>query len=196
LVISAPMPSSLTEHDQQILDAARVEFETYGLRRANMDSVAKRAGVGRSTLYRRFPNKEALFAEVVRHQGREFLRALDAAIDGCGPKAAVVEAFAATAQLAHRMPLVARLLDSEPEALFTPGTAPGGALLREEFSARIATALKRCGSTMEQDDLLAVSEILQRVAISMVLFPGGQFDLADTAAVRRYAERHLTRLVD
>ena len=40
------MPSSLTEHDQQILDAARVEFETYGLRRANVDSVAKRAGVG------------------------------------------------------------------------------------------------------------------------------------------------------
>ena len=56
-----------------ILDAAREVFEQYGARRANVDDVARAAGISRSTLYRAYPNKEALLAAVVaRETGASF----------------------------------------------------------------------------------------------------------------------------
>ena len=57
-----------TDLDCTILDTARTVFETYGVRRANIEDVAARAGVSRSTIYRRFPTKEDLFLHVVRRE--------------------------------------------------------------------------------------------------------------------------------
>jgi len=55
---------------ETILDAALEEFLAYGLRRTNVDVVAKRAGVSRATLYRRFDGKDALVqAVLVRSAG-------------------------------------------------------------------------------------------------------------------------------
>ena len=41
----------------EILDAARDVFEEYGARRANVDDVAREAGISRSTLYRGSPTR-------------------------------------------------------------------------------------------------------------------------------------------
>jgi AcrR family transcriptional regulator len=50
----------------QILDAAFAEFGLRGLAAARLDDIAKRAGVAKGTIYLYFPNKEALFREMVR----------------------------------------------------------------------------------------------------------------------------------
>lgn len=50
----------------QILDAAFKEFGERGLAGARLDDIAKRAGVAKGTIYLYFPNKEALFREMVR----------------------------------------------------------------------------------------------------------------------------------
>lgn len=50
---------------QQILDAAFHEFGERGLAGARLDDIAKRAGVAKGTIYLYFPNKEALFREMV-----------------------------------------------------------------------------------------------------------------------------------
>jgi AcrR family transcriptional regulator len=47
----------------RILDAAREEFAEHGSE-ASMASIAHRAGVGTATIYRRFPTKEDLCAEL------------------------------------------------------------------------------------------------------------------------------------
>ena len=46
-----------TAMSDEILDAARDVFEQYGARRANVDDVARKAGISRSTLYRRLPQQ-------------------------------------------------------------------------------------------------------------------------------------------
>lgn len=51
---------------QQILDAAFAEFAQRGLAGARLDDIAKRAGVAKGTIYLYFPNKDALFKEMVR----------------------------------------------------------------------------------------------------------------------------------
>lgn len=55
------------EHHQAILDAATQVFARFGFAKASVDDIARRAGVGKGTVYLHFENKEALFATVVRN---------------------------------------------------------------------------------------------------------------------------------
>ena len=68
-----PDSESTNQTAQQILDAALALFLEFGLRRTTMDDVAKRAGIGRITVYRHYEDKNTLFQAVVM---RECLRAI------------------------------------------------------------------------------------------------------------------------
>jgi AcrR family transcriptional regulator len=46
--------------EQAVVDATIAEIDEKGLRNATMEGIAVRAGIGKATLYRRWPNKEAL----------------------------------------------------------------------------------------------------------------------------------------
>ncbi len=48
-----------------ILDAARAELVEHGFSRFRLEHVAARAGVGKATIYRRWPSKEALAQELL-----------------------------------------------------------------------------------------------------------------------------------
>jgi len=50
----------------QILDAALEVFAECGLSGARLEDIGRRAGVSKATIYVYFPNKEALFREVIR----------------------------------------------------------------------------------------------------------------------------------
>ncbi|WP_260195961.1 TetR/AcrR family transcriptional regulator [Actinophytocola gossypii] len=63
----------------RILDTARDVFATEGLG-VPMSEIARRAGLGVATLYRRFPTKEALVAEAFAEQMGECAGMLDAAL--------------------------------------------------------------------------------------------------------------------
>jgi AcrR family transcriptional regulator len=58
------MRTDAVKNRQRILDAAEAVFATEGVT-APIDVVAERAGLGVGTLYRHFPNKEALFEAIV-----------------------------------------------------------------------------------------------------------------------------------
>lgn len=54
------------ECDQAIIDATLVEYASHGLDGLSVDAVAARAGVGKATIYRRYPSKFDLVAAVAR----------------------------------------------------------------------------------------------------------------------------------
>lgn len=54
------------ERPQQIIEAALEIFGEHGLVGARLEDIARRAGIGKGTIYLYFPTKEALFREVVR----------------------------------------------------------------------------------------------------------------------------------
>ncbi|GAA4476376.1 helix-turn-helix domain-containing protein [Rhodococcus olei] len=177
-----------------MLDAARAEFERYGIRRTNMDDIARRAGISRSTLYRRFPNKDALVETLVLRDTAAFFAELDRVAADRDPRSAVVECFTRGVRLAQEMPLVARILESEPELILGLTNRTDGAPT-VQAAAQVAVTLRRSGVTMSDEDLSAVAEILVRIAVSLMLNPHGQLDISDQEAVRQYAERYLVRLV-
>lgn len=114
--------ASIRNVEDRILDAARACVEAFGVRRTTLTDVARRAGVSRPTVYRRWPDATALVADLLTRELRRIL-----ADQGDGPggpagedvRARLVRhaAGAARALLAH--PLFVRIVDTEPELLAT-----------------------------------------------------------------------------
>ena len=63
--VVARMRADARRNRERILAAARETFSEHGTD-AQMDEIARRAGVGVGTLYRHFPTKDALVGELVR----------------------------------------------------------------------------------------------------------------------------------
>ncbi|WP_414686005.1 TetR/AcrR family transcriptional regulator [Mycobacterium sp.] len=121
------------------------------MRRANIEDVAARAGVSRSTIYRRFPTKDDLFEHVVRREAELFFRTLDRATAGCDPRQAVIEAFALGVRLVQDSPLYSRIAESEPELLGMFSRSQVFPI--RQFADGIAHTLRRCGADIAEPDL-------------------------------------------
>ncbi|WP_229370765.1 TetR/AcrR family transcriptional regulator [Umezawaea beigongshangensis] len=76
--------SDALHNRERILDAAREVLTTRGLD-VPMTAIARRAGVGVATLYRRFPTREALITEMFVDQLDDCASALDDALDDPDP---------------------------------------------------------------------------------------------------------------
>jgi AcrR family transcriptional regulator len=68
---SKPLRADARRNRERIIEAARTVFAERG-GEAQMDDIAREAGVGVGTVYRHFPHKEALLAELVAAKFRTF----------------------------------------------------------------------------------------------------------------------------
>jgi AcrR family transcriptional regulator len=110
-----------TEEDT-LLDAARDCVLAVGLRRTTLTDVARRAGVSRMTIYRRWPDMTALVGDLMtREWGGLMQAAVEAASDGNGRAGSERDRFvtaavgAARALRAH--PMFRRIVELDPEIL-------------------------------------------------------------------------------
>ena len=78
--LERPMRADARRNRERILDGARAVFAERG-RDAQMDDVARAAGVGVGTVYRHFPDKEALMAELIRRKFVLFAERARAALE-------------------------------------------------------------------------------------------------------------------
>jgi AcrR family transcriptional regulator len=79
-----PLRADARRNRQRILQSAREVFSESGAE-AQIDDVARRAEVGVGTVYRHFPTKEALLAELVREKFRLLTAGGRAALERPGP---------------------------------------------------------------------------------------------------------------
>ncbi|MEU5857300.1 TetR/AcrR family transcriptional regulator [Nocardiopsis dassonvillei] len=114
--------ASIRNVEDRILDAARACVEAFGVRRTTLTDVARRAGVSRPTVYRRWPDATALVADLLTRELRRIL-----ADQGDGPggpagedvRARLVRHAAGVARALLAHPLFVRIVDTEPELLAT-----------------------------------------------------------------------------
>jgi AcrR family transcriptional regulator len=180
-----------------VLDAAMDTFLDFGIRRATMTEIARRAGVGVATVYRRFPQKGGLVQATVTREVQRFIADVDSKIAHAStPTEEVVECFVAFVVGAREHPLLRRILDTEPDIALPALTIAGGpvvALGREYVAQKIRRL--RGGDAAHSDDVDMVAEIFARLAQSMVLTPDGRIPSEDDEKTREFARRHIAPMV-
>ncbi len=182
----------------RILDAALAVYEEFGLRRSTMDDVARQAGLGRATVYRRFPQKGDLVTAVGLREVSRFLAGVDAEIGKAGsPQDRLVEGFVAVVRGLRRHPLLNRLLSSEPEAILPGLTLTGGPIIAmaRDYLAQKIQEDQQAGSLGEFDPE-PLAELLARLIHSMVLTPDGRIPATDEREMRTFARAYLVPLLD
>ncbi|WP_163506960.1 TetR/AcrR family transcriptional regulator [Fodinicola acaciae] len=181
----------------QVLDAAMDTFLDFGIKRATMTEIARRAGVGVATVYRRFPQKGGLVQATVTREVQRFIADVDSKIAHAStPVEEVVECFVAFVVGAREHPLLRRILDTEPEIVLPALTIAGGpviALGREYVAQKIRRL--RGSPIANADDVDMVAEMFARLAQSMVLTPDGRIPSGDDEKTREFARRHIAPLV-
>jgi len=106
------MADGVSDTETAILDAALAEVLDHGIRRTTASDIARRCGIARQTLYRYWPDAEAVFAALVT---RELVAALPAAGSESTGLDELVELLVETAERVRVLPLVDRLRDTDPE---------------------------------------------------------------------------------
>jgi AcrR family transcriptional regulator len=104
--------------DDPILEAARATVLDFGVRRATLTEVARRAGLSRMTVYRRYSDASELMRALMSSEFGEVLeRAQAAAAAASGGRARVLAAIIGTIEHLMDDPLMLRLLELEPEVV-------------------------------------------------------------------------------
>ncbi|KAA0110713.1 TetR/AcrR family transcriptional regulator [Mycolicibacterium sp. P1-5] len=106
----------MTDHSTEaILDAALVEFDQHGIRRVALDDVARRAGVSRTTIYRRFANKDDLVSAVMDRENLRLFNDIADDLKTARPQSNYyVEAFTQAILRTRRHRVLNRMVIDEP----------------------------------------------------------------------------------
>jgi AcrR family transcriptional regulator len=158
-----------TSADDGYLDAARDAILAVGWSRTTLTDIARRAGVSRMTLYRRWPDTQTLLADLMtREWGRVVDRAGSSATDpatgpAADPRRRITDGVVATVRGLRTNELLRRIIEVDPERLL-----PYLLERRGRSQDLLATALaglirkgQRHGSIREGDaDVIARSLLL------------------------------------
>ncbi|MFJ8888434.1 TetR/AcrR family transcriptional regulator [Streptomyces sp. NPDC102402] len=193
-LVETPPSDALSE---QILDAAREQFMTFGLRRSTVDDVAKRAKVSRVTVYRRIGNKDSLVSACLLREYRRFVVDVDQAVAALPTmEDRLVAGFVAVLRHIREHPLVGGLLRLEPEIMLpflTLESGPAFLAMREYLSDRLRLAQRAEGRP--ETDPTPVAELMVRITVSFLLNPVSSFELDDDEQVGAFARRYLVPLL-
>ncbi len=187
---------------ERILTAAIEQMRVAGWRRSTVEDVAKRAGLGRATVYRRFPSKAALTEAVLHSEFRTYLAGSTAAVAGRTDIAdRMAESTAYTVEYLRNHPLVRRLLETEPDAILPALTTDAGLLL-EAFREFCLALWKRelygdapISADIEQH-LRTVAELHIRITLSLLLTPQTIIELDTAEQARAFARRYLAPMLE
>ncbi|MFE3943980.1 TetR/AcrR family transcriptional regulator [Streptomyces sp. NPDC059118] len=195
LALRATPPSDALS--ERILDAAREQFTTFGLRRSTVDDVAKRARVSRVTVYRRIGNKDSLVSACLLREYRRFVVEVDEAVAALPTtQDRLVEGFAAVLRHIREHPLIGGLLRLEPETMLpflTLESGPAFLAIRAYLADRLRDARRAEGRSAS--DPTPVAELMVRITVSFLLNPVSCFQLDDDTQVREFARRYLVPLL-
>ncbi|MCM6790562.1 TetR/AcrR family transcriptional regulator [Nocardia sp. CDC159] len=116
--IEAPdADDEMSATDLAILDAARACVEEFGVRRTTLTEVARRAGVSRPTVYRRWPDTGALIADLLV---REMRTIVARTVPPHGPaRQRLVDGIVAGAATLRSNPLFTKIFRTDTDLMLT-----------------------------------------------------------------------------
>jgi AcrR family transcriptional regulator len=205
--LADPDPAVLAQVDNpdeittRILRATLEQAELVGMRRTTMEDVARRSGVGRATLYRRFPTKSSLTDAIVLAEARRFMEGSAQAYargDTLEDSMVYDTVFSVTFMREHA--LLNKLLHTEPETILPSLTIDAGAILdfATEYSvALLRTAVYGTASTTPAQErrLRTAAELQTRLTLSFIVTPHTSIKLENLDDTRAFVRTYLLPMV-
>lgn len=183
--------------DEKILDAARERIMQVGIRRSSLDDIAKRAGINRVTIYRRFSSKEHLIDAVLSREVQRLLAEITAIAETTsGTHEQIEKTVLHVLRQTREHPLVTQLLKVAPEEILEFFTVRGeeGVKLGIQFIVNVLEAAQATGLIAHYDPH-PVAELLARLAHSLLLTPAGGIRFDEEQQARAFVRTTIVPLV-
>lgn len=169
--------------DGAILAAAEALLRDGGADAVTMNAVVARSGVSRATVYRRWPNRDALVAAVFRRAiGRDALEPHGSALDALGQATSMLQEALARQPVRDLIPEMMRIVLADSEA------APGAFSTLLPGHARLAAAVGRSaretGLREDVDPELVADLVLGGLLIGLLRTGQGPDQARATAVMR------------
>jgi AcrR family transcriptional regulator len=178
-----PLRSDARRNRERILAAARAVFAEYGTE-AQMDDVAREAGVGVGTVYRHYPTKEALQVELVREKFRRFAAEARDALERDGePFEVLADLMRSNAEALARDAGTQQVLAGAGEQIWAQAAPEQSELL--ELTTQLIDRGRRAGSIRADATATDIAMLMCGVSATMA-HPASGFDW----------RRHLDILID
>jgi AcrR family transcriptional regulator len=173
--------SQRTVEDEALLDATQACVLAVGVRRTTMTDVARRAGVSRMTLYRRYADVTSLLQALMTREFTQIIAEVEAErADLATSRERLVATAVAGVDRLTRHPLFLRIVDVDPELLLPYLTTRRGAFQRAAvgvFEARLADGIRE-GSIAVGNPAAAARtiELALRGFAFQMLAPGAELE--------------------
>ncbi|MCW2863136.1 MAG: TetR family transcriptional regulator [Actinoallomurus sp.] len=192
--------ASIRHKKDAVLDATRDCVLAVGVRRTTLTDVARRAGVSRMTIYRRWPDVQTLVADLMTREWAGVVSRVAPPEDGSPVRDQAVSALVAGVAELRAHPLFHKILEVDPEVLLPymlerRGTSQDAMLRAFEATLRAGhrDGSVRAGNPARQ--ARSVLLVLQSFAMSGHIMTGDGPALSAAAfddELRQILERYLT----
>lgn len=175
---------------EAILDAAVVEFERHGFRRVALDDVARRAQVSRTTIYRRFANKDDLVAAVIERENVRLFADIAAELKQAGPQSNYyVEAFTLSILKFRHHRILDRMIADEPGLVLELAARHHGAAIERMAEALRVIFPAGFGERIGEQAVTELADTILRYAAMVLLLPSAR-PLESADDIRAFATQH------
>jgi AcrR family transcriptional regulator len=119
------MPKGFSDYEkeligQRLLDQGYKLFSTYGLKKTNIEEIAKAAGISKGAFYNFYESKEALFMDVIEEVEKRVRQEILTAVDlpGPSPRARLFNVLKRAFNLFETVPILQFLTTGDYDQLF------------------------------------------------------------------------------
>ncbi|NLU83681.1 TetR/AcrR family transcriptional regulator [Rhodococcus sp. HNM0569] len=183
---------------ETILDAAEAQFADVGLKLTTVGDIARRAGVGRVTIYRRVGGRDEIAHAVSARSAARLIDEIRTVAHQADTLDTMIgSVFATTVERMREHPVWNRMLALEPESSLLRLTVDGQDILVASIAATVAILEDAADAGLLTDtrDLPGKAEVLVRVAHSVILTPHALVPLATREHLEQFARSLLLPLL-
>jgi TetR/AcrR family transcriptional regulator, repressor for uid operon len=180
------------EAGERIVQAALACFAELGIRRTSMDDIARAAGVGRTTVFRRFDSKDRLVEIVLLRVVGQATKRVQAVFESaCDLETGLTEALVASVKELRDQPLFAKVLRIEPESFLRTLTTDGASVIAVVRGSIADWLGSNGGGPLSDEDAEMVAEGIIRLGVSLILTPEGLIPIDNDEGLRAYFTRYV-----
>ncbi len=173
----------------RILDAGEQCIQRFGIRRTSMGEVARVGKLSRGSIYRHFSDKPSLIEAILRRRQEQFLNRTEAQLLRLPTLVDKLTHSVIAGRRDMQEGLFAALAEIEPQTLGLMFLDPRFYQRSVSFWPPHVRMAQEAGELSPQADVAFVTDLIVRLAVSLVMFPGLGMALGTRRAVRGYLQR-------